>query len=391
MPGVDLAIYGTTGPTGNAAGDSQADTTQWLGRFRASQQLREFQSTLTANQTSTGRHIVVDSSRIGDGADAHALKWLLIHSGTSALSAARIMSFEDSTGTFKLDRPLEFGLASSGDTYAVFDRGNVWPDVVGQEVTEGGQRFRCVFVRNQTGIQMTNLRVYIRALSQTGIVVSRTNQVISNQPFLQVPDGETDIIDPVGPTPGVGRFDSGIGSNNFDGASGWTERFGYGTADNNVATLNDTFGIAIWMRRTIAAQSRLRRSVALMIIVETDVGGDDPDPLRTAAIMPFDIAPSAAVAELAEDRFLAIGSGERLVGTITSDGFPVIGRPVRWDVRAGDLGTIFTDDIPLTGYDTTDEDGEVQATFISPESQAAAGLTTHPQLIIGAGDEVGNP
>lgn len=392
MPGTDLVMYGTTGPSGTTPGDSQSDRTQWLGRFRASEQLREFESTLTASQTSESRHIVVDSSRIGDGADAHALKWLLIHNGVSALSAARIMFFDDATGQFKLDRPLEAGLAASGDTYAVFDQGNVWPDVVGQEAAEGGQRFRCIFVNNETGVTMTNLRVYVRTIGQTGAVLARTSQVNANQPFLQTPDGATDIIAAIGPTPGIGPFDPGIGSYEFSGSSGWSARFGYGTAsDNNVVTLVNGAGIAIWMRRTIQSQSRLRRSVALMVIVETDFGGDDPDPLRTAAIMPFDIAPSPAEVVLTEDRFLSVGGGERLVGTITADGFPVIGRPVRWDVRPGDLGTIFTDDIPLANYDTSDDDGSVEATLISPDSQAAAGVTTHPQLIVGAGEEVGNP
>ena len=148
MPGNDLIFHGTTGP-GGVDGGSQPDPADWLGRARASQVLHEFQSTLTAAQTAQSRYFVVDSTRIGDGEDVHVFKWLLIQTGTNALAAGRVMSFDSSTGTFKLDRLLGPGVAGIGDDYALFAVNNVWPDVSAAQAAAGEERFRCLVFRNR--------------------------------------------------------------------------------------------------------------------------------------------------------------------------------------------------------------------------------------------------
>ena len=68
-----------------------------------------------------------------------------------------------------------------------------------------------------------------------------------------------------------------------------------------------------------------------------------------------------------------------------------MGRPVRFDLRPGDDGTIFTRDDPISTFDTTDADGEVDATFLSPNIQAVAGETSVVRMFIGAGAEIADP
>ena len=57
----------------------------------------------------------------------------------------------------------------------------------------------------------------------------------------------------------------------------------------------------------------------------------------------------------------------------------------------GSPATIFTNDDPSTLFETTDDDGDAAATYKSPLSAAFVGDEDFPRMIVGAGDEVGNP
>ena len=128
-----------------------------------------------------------------------------------------------------------------------------------------------------------------------------------------------------------------------------------------------------------------------MLVAISDVGGSSPDPLAGAVIISFDIEGASPVASVTVDRPLHILGGARLNGLVTADGAPVANRPVRFAVPLGEQGTIITDNDPTTDFDTTNEDGEAFATFKSPSNPAFEGDLVHPRMIVGAGDEVGNP
>lgn len=387
MPGNDLIFYGTTGTTGIADGNpSTPDPADWLGRFRAPNPLHEFQSTLTANQSARSRHYVVDSSRIGDGEDAHVFKWLLLQTGSNALAAGRVMAFADATGTFKLDRLLGPSTAAIGDDYALFEVNNVWPDLTAAQAQAGEERFRCIAMRNQHGAAIVNVRVYFIPLMVAGDEVARINQDTGGLgSFIQRSDDVTDILNSQGQ-----RDDEG-GPDGFVGSGPWLSIFGYGTADTDVASLPNNQNVAIWLRRLTPENLRFRQSVAVQIVAESATGGSDPDPLAGSAIMAWDIDGADPSAVIERDRFVYIGGGARLNAEVQAAGVDLPDRPVRWTLRPGDLGAIFTDDDPLAEYDTTDDDGEVQATYIAPELEVFVGETDTVRLIIGAGDEVGDP
>lgn len=386
MPGNDLVFYGTTGPGGGADGGAQSDPALYLGRFRSSTRLDEFQSTITVNQSifPRARNILIDATRIGDGADAHALKWMLIQTGPAALFASRIMAFDTATGRFKLENRTP-ALVASGDDYAVFDRNNVWPDVTTQQAADGFEQFRCISFRNEHGVQITNTKIFFSAVQSSGFEFSRLHQTNQIQPFIERADGVTDILDAFGQRDPLG------GPDNFIGSGGWQKPQTRPIADTTIATLANTFSDAIWMRRTIPSGRRFRVSVAIMIVAVTDIGGSDPDPLAGAAIMPFDIDGLTPVADLVLDRFLSIGGGARMNGLVTANGSPLVDRAVRFGIRPGDEGTVITTNNPATDFEVTDEEGRAFGTFKSTENPAFEGATTHPQLIVGAGGEVGDP
>ncbi len=386
MPGNDLVFYGTTGPGGGADGGAQSDPNLYLGRFRSSTRLDEFQSTITVNQAifPRARSVLIDATRIGDGADVHALKWLLIQTGPAALFASRIMAFDTATGRFQLENRTPAAVAS-GDFYAVFAPNNVWNDVTVAQAAAGDEQFRCISLRNEHGVAITNTKIFFSAVQSSGFEFSRLHQTNQIQPFIERADGVTDILDAFGQRDPLG------GPDNFIGSGGWQKPQTRPIADTTIANLADVFSDAIWLRRTIPAGRRFRVSVAIMILAVTDVGGSDPDPLAGAAIMPFDIDGESPVATVEVDRFLHIAGGARLKGTAIVSGSPLVGKTVRFDVRAGDQGTIITANNPAAGLDVTDELGEADATFKSPTNPAFEGDLTHPQFIVGDGGEVGDP
>lgn len=387
MPGNDLVFYGTTGTGGGFDGDAQSDPSLYLGRFRSSTRLDEFQSTLTSNQGARDRHTVIDTTRIGDGDDAHELKWLLFQTGPAAIFASRIMSFDSATGEFKLEERTP-SAAVIGDDYAVFARNNVWPDVSIAEARDGDEKFRCISFRNQHGVDIDDVSIYFEALNLDGSEFARIQQDQSPplQPFIERSDGVTDILD------SFGQRDPAGGPDNFVGSGGWQSPATLAMSDTSTLLIGNNFSIAIWMRRLLPALLlERRRSVAIKIVVETSTTGSDPDPLVGACILAFDVLGEDPTVDLEVDRFVHIDGGARLKATVEDSGGPVPDADVNFDVRSGDEGTIATDGDPDVGFDETNEEGCAFATFLSPSDPIFEGDLTHPQAIVGAGDEVGDP
>ncbi len=389
MPGQNLIFYGTTGPSGAAHGNSQPNPAQWLGRYRASQTLHSLQSTLTHDQATTSRHYLRDTARIGDGANAHVFKWLLIQTGPASLSAARVEAFDSATGMFKLDRRTSAN-ALTGNSYALFSRNNVWPDVTAQQALQGDVRYRCIFFRNQHGVAITNLRFYLVPLMTGGgdfdRISSRDDIQDLSGVFLERANDTTDILN------ALGNVDRTTPNNGFESASGWVHPYDRATAFSENASLANNFGSPIWLRRTIPTDCTRRRSVAVMLVATTDLAGSDPDPLVGACIMPYDILGTPA-GGLEIDRFVGVSGGCRLNARVfeSSTGLPYA-EYLRFELSSGDLGEIAVDGDPIVspGVELTDEQGEAFATFRA-DDLSAAGETVTPRVVIPAGDEVADP
>lgn len=389
MPGGDLMFHGTTGDEASADGASQPDQSQWLGGHRAAELLWEFQSSLTAAQTDRSRHVIVDSSRIGDGEDVHALKWIAIQTGTNAFAAARVAAFASATGTFKLDRALGPGNAQISDVYRVFEPNNVFASVSSAEALAGSTTYRSIVIRNLHGASLSNARCYFVPLETDGSEIRLTQpagNAIGGSAFLSRADELTDPLNSLGNSDPMG------GADQFDGCNSWRPLPLSDAATQNAAGLwTNTLNIPLWLRRIVEIGQRSRSSVAVQLIVLTDTTGSDPDPLGSSAIIAWDVGLGSLAGEFARDRYVHRGGGTRLTALVTSASIPVASIPVQFGVRPGDLGAISSDDDPEPDFGTTDENGEAGLTFISPEAESADGTTSRIQMLIPDGLEVGDP
>lgn len=382
MPGNDLVFYGTTG-LGGSDGDNVPDTSDWLGRHRAQNTLHEVQSTLTSSQSAvTDQHIIVDTARIGDGADAHVMKWVLIQTGAAALSAARVQEFDTATGQFVLDRPLD-ALASSGDEYAIFAAGNCFPNLTAQESEDGQTLYRCVFMRNEHGVAITEVRFHLVPLMADMDQWARMAQAAAGTPFLTIADEETAPLDSFGQRQGADASD------NFSGSGGLTQPIERAGADAEDASLSNNTGLACYLRRVVPAGAERRRSVAIMLVASSTTAGSDPDPLVGAAIIVWDVEGVTPSVTAAVDRFVHFDGGGRYEATVVSaqTGDPVTGREVKFKVDTGDPGSVETTDNPITDWEVLDDAGEAAATYRAPSSGVDADVIVE----VPHGEEVGDP
>lgn len=389
MPGNQLLFYGTTGTSGAADGGSQPNPALWLGRFRASQTLHSLLSTLTASQTTESRHYLVDSSQIGAGVQVHRLKWLVLLTGPAAGAAARVAAFDSATGVFKLDRRLPQS-AASGNSYALFNRGNVFPDVSTTQARLGDTRYRCIVFRNQHAGALANVRIYFRDLGAVGgqdfARVHQANAaVLGSPPFLQRASDTLDVLS------ATGAIDPQGGPDQFRDAGGWRNPFGYGSAGELISSHPQNQNVAIWLRRRIPAGSSSRRSIAIQVVAESTTTGSDPSPLVGSCVIAYDVASEDPTLEIERDRWVALGGGARITATVRRAGAPQSGVRGRWALRPGDPGLLYTDDVPLADFATSDANGELAATYHAPSDPGFEGLDAAPRLILAAGDEVGDP
>lgn len=390
MPGGDIIFHGTTGNEASADGASTPNPANWLGGKRASQVLWQFQSTLTAAQDDRSRHEIVDSSRIGDGDDVHALKWVAIQTGNNAFAAARVAAFVSASGTFKLDRALGPGNAQIGDVYRVFQPNNVFASVPAEHALAGATTYRSIVVRNQHGAALTNARFWFVPLATDGSEIRLTQpsgNAIGAVAFLSRPDEFTNPLNSLGNPAPIGG-----GANQFAGANSWLPLpLSDASRQNATPTWNNLTNIPLWLRRVIRPGLRSRRSVAVQLIVLTNLTGSNPDPLGSSAIIAWDVALGTLSGELERDRYVHRGGGTRFTARVRSGSVPVSAIPVQFGVRPGDLGAVSTDDDPSPDFGTTDSNGETGLTFISPDIPAADGTASRVQMLIPAGEEVGDP
>lgn len=384
MPnGNTLRFYGTTGP-GGSDGDAQTDRTLWLGRHRSSTRAEDYHSTLTASQTARDQHIIVDSSRIGDGDDAHVFSWVIMLTGAAAGTAARVMKFTDASGSFLLDRRLG-GVAASGDFYALFSPGGVFPDLTQDQSRAGEEgRFRCLVMRNETGGAITDVRLHflpLEGITYGELAIFAMTDGEAAGPFKLITD---EFDDPLTDLGGL------LSTEQFENASGWITPTDRTLTLFNTASLPNNEFLAFFLRRVSPTQRRARESVAYAILVTSSTTGQDPDPLLGGMVVTYDVAGIELTNTLESDRFVHILGGARYeVISQDSAGDAVADVFVRFEAFGG--GSIATEDDPTTNHDRTDARGEANATYTAPTDLAEVGEPAFIRAIIGGGTEVGCP
>lgn len=341
-------------------------------------ELQSLESTLTSTQTAGQLHLLVDTARIGDGDDVHLGKWLVMLTGVASLGVGRVVDFDSASGTYSLDRDMPVA-AALGDTYHLFTPQNLFDNATAAECSTGEEDYRMIYMRNLTGVTLTTAVVYVVPLDEGPCTLEVMPNQATGQPSLTI---SPDTVSP-------------LDSNGFVQGTGFTTRntFGRdarpvepenGAPAGGITSFTNNNQAAIWVKRTTPPDSEVRRRCAFMIVLSTDVSGQDPDPLTSAAIVAFELDGITPSISLAPDRFVHVAGGTRITGTLTAQetGQGVgPGRDVTLTVDG--LGTLTGDANPQT-----DSDGAAAATYAAPTDPAEEGNTADVEFNVGDGEEV---
>ncbi len=352
------------------AGNSDPDLS--LGGVRSTAtELYEFQSTLTASQTAGQEWRFVDSTRIGDGANAHVGKWLLMMDGNNQFFAARIIGFDTASGRFHVDR-LPALDSTSGDTYQVFSNHNLYDAVSAAESAAGVVDYRMLYARNETGGTITASNFWFEYLDLGPSEVEMIPSATVGSPDLVISPDTEDPTDSTGQIRGtVFLTENGFGRE--DSSPVQPEE---AVPINEVNSWANTSDVAIWLKRTTPAFSGVRRRCAVLVRSEGSTQG--------ATIIAWEVAGYTPSVSLVRDRDVFIGGGARVIATVVTveDGSPVDELPVTLSVDA--LGSLVGVDVEPE----TDDDGVLGATYTAPIDPAEAGNTADIEFTVGAGEEV---
>lgn len=342
-----------------SAGGAQSNPALSLGNFRSSTEIRGTVSTFTSTATAPA-YILTDTVQIGA---SHAGKWMLILGGLNAVQFhAYVESFNTGTGAFTLDRPIPANVAI-GDTYQLFSNESLFDNISAAQSASGHTDYRCLAVRNLTGVTLNVLKHYFEFISPGGVgdIMFDLSADDASSGDLSVPVSANETTVPDISSffaSGPGLFQSPLLYSGSDQPLGGTINL----ANNGTRH--------VWLRRVVSAKSFSAARCALKVVVEATNTGGTPSPIRSACLIPFVVTGFTPALAVNLDRTPRIAGGGRVRATLTATetAAPVEGADVYFDLTAGP-GTI------LTPRDDTDEDGLARSVYQSPTDPLDAGDT----------------
>lgn len=353
---------------------AQSDPDLSLGNYPSSTTIHSLESTVTTVQAAATRFLLIDSARSGDSSGEHVGKWLVMVTGSTAAEAARVTGFEG--GRYILDRELSVN-AQVGDYYRLFTKHSLFDAVSSAESAAGQIDWRIVSLKNDTGVVFDNTKFYVVILDSGNSVFNIVPQTAAgmNPSSLTLSDENDD------PLTEYGGIDGGTG--------GWLDCPAISMPTKNsegvpagIVDLADATHWGLLIRRVTPANAERRRSAAIMIVAFSSRTGEDPDPLETGLVIPFDVEGPTLAVSIQHDRNVYIGGGARVTGTLTeqSTGLPVADRDVT--ITESGAGTMYPpDDLQ------TDEDGQLAGTYHAPIDPAEEGNVGTLQFQVGDGEE----
>lgn len=338
----------TTGVLDSAQPDPDAS----LGGNRSSTTLYAVDSALTSAMTD--ETFFVDTS-VTSGVDAGDYGIFL--KGAAALETFLVEAFDGGSSTYTIRKlaGTSGNLASSGDTYRIFKPNNLWSDPSSELCAAGQTAYRGLFVHNETGSTLTNVRFYFSPLSQLGSPdwrMARDSAVATSMTAISDEEEEPDL-------------------SGFVNAEVFEERFEYDAARAFGSIGSGPGGsVPIWLERTLPVQAEPGDAIVLGLVMEADNTGGDPDPFVSIALVVFTVTGITEQLEALVDRAVHVKGGGRIIATLTAaeDGSPLVGRFMDYAITSGPGGgeTIVND----PNGQVTDENGEDSATLISPTDSA---------------------
>lgn len=342
----------------------QGDPNQSLGGYRSSTRVEELESSVT---TQVSDFIFRDSTQTGS---SHVGKWIVFVLGTNAIDARQILYHD--TGTGDIGVSPAWGTAPAvGEVYRISGALNLFDNLSVLECVEGHIDHRCLFLYNNTGSILQDIRFYLEPLNPSG-----TN-------FEVVAGNNMKGVNPV--TASADEEDNP--STDTTGASGFTtttpQRFraarDYDSARAVPSTtsgfnLNNLNSSALWLRRTTPELTKKMDNAAWLLVAEQNTG------VKTAVPLVFDLAGYTPQLAASFDRKPRTFGGARIDISVVdaSYGFPIEDEEVYVVIDTGP-GTLNSAPQPLS----TDADGETYAIYVGPEDEAYVGSTVTVEAKMG--------
>ena len=355
---------------------AQSDPALSLGNYRSSDALWDFQSQASAVSTATTRRFLVDSSRIGDGDNAHRGKMLTLVEGAGFPTVTRVLGFESSTGTFFLQDSMP-GDVAIGDYYRVWGINNLFSEVTAQQCADGLDEWRMINISNGLGIGGIAIQHWLMSYAPGNgrLEILPTNSNASRTSYLP----GTGDTNPLGDTGFVLTSSFGEWSNQDQ------MRWPAGLADMSHVGAGSNEFPAIMVRRTILPGAEARGLACIAIMMTSDETGSDPDPIASICPISWSCEGFTPEADLSVDQWLRVNGGCRFEAAvrIAELGIPLVGRDVTFGIGDSDPGSI-------TGspYQITDDIGAAGATYQSPTDELEVGNPVTFEVSIGGGNEI---
>lgn len=361
-----LPVYsgGGTGPTS-------------LGGNNTSVVIQKFSSTLTSAMTST--RVFVDTSRIGDGANAHAGTYVVFLTGPAAIHATKVLAFDDATGSFLLAEPVP-SLAASGDAYRIHDKNELWQAISLADSAAGATHWRNVAFWNQSGVTLDEYSTHVRLLDPGPIsfLVASDNDGTVGGSFTAISD-EYETPDIVGDCnqAGIGNVvQEAEFTPDLDLPGATAGRILRNPREGDLRHANPQ-RVNLWIARVIPAGLPTRGEIAVQFVHRWDETGGDPDPLFMSWVAFFDVGGFTPDVTIRKDRQLVLAGGVRFeveVRTLET-GAPVPGLDVDYSVSSGP-GTL---DLRDADDRVTDENGKSFVSYQAPTDPGEVGSSVTVQ------------
>ncbi len=331
--------------------------------------------TLTSAQGADLR-IVVDTATIGDGTDAHVGKAIMIASGAAIHDAARVIAFDTATGVFILEEPLS-SAAGSGDTYHLYAVDSMIDDVDAADCAAGQTDYRCMYWRNESGIQAQKIYFFYRILG-TGSAPVDVEVFAKRSPAT---NETSQADDEQGPPASQLAVEHG-------GFVDATQRFGLFATPNrpwrdvttNQPLASNNTHRAVWLKRTVKPNTRRNEFVIVQLTAEYR-SADDSAIVSNSMLFAFvldgftpqidlqpDRGPTLTQQQLDDgyDAAIRIGHGARMTATVLAQetGLPVPDLEIGWELDGP--GELF---VPTVGL--TDSAGISRTTYAAPGAATA--------------------
>lgn len=334
------------------------------------------ESTLTTG-TGADKRIVIDTTQIGAGADVHVGKAMLLVDGNAALDASRIVSFDDSTGTFIVEAPFT-AVVDAGDTYQLFELNDMMDSVGASDCAFGSTDYRLVYLRNLSGQSANKIYFYTKVIGGTGQLGAAVEVELWGRKN-QGTNESTVADDEAGPPESQLLSNDRFAKTEVRFSVESTPALPFNSLGDDPALGNNNHR-AVWIKRIVPPNARRNDFVVVQITAEFE-SNDDQTIVTSSMLLVFSLAGFTPLIDLRPDRgpirteqqisdgytaSMRLGHGARMIAEVRAleTDLVVPDLEIGWTLEGP--GQLFTPDGPVT-----DANGIARSTYSAPSDSTA--------------------